>query len=292
MTSIDIVGPSVETIHAGNMAQVAPDMPAVLPTATSSIPSSAGASTSAVAPQIVALQTSAALRASGAAQETSSSSTEVFRMLGKVVEALASVVQAFMGVMTAFMHRTTGASQGAVTTAGGTTAGATAGAGGSAAAQAGSATGSMFDVTKSDAGMINVRTRDGFLIRAEGKDQAWTITGPDGKTTRIWGDPHVYESDGNKWDFKTRSTFAFGNNKATVEVVPAGNGETLSAQVTIYSGDERVTIDGIDKDKPVITAVSRDGRQHDDALADGITFDRALNSRGESWRSNLTNKIM
>lgn len=151
---------------------------------------------------------------------------------------------------------------------------------------------SAFDVIRNDIGQIAVRTLDGFLVRAEGKDEAWTITGPDGKTTRIWGDPHVKESDGNKWDFLNRSTFQFGNNKATVEVVPAGNGTTLTSRITIYSGSERVTIDGIDKNKPNVVAVSSDGKQHDDSLADGITYKRSATGTGEAWTSNLTGKVM
>jgi hypothetical protein len=150
----------------------------------------------------------------------------------------------------------------------------------------------LFDVTKNDVGMIAVRTFDGYMVRAEGKEQAWTITGPDGKTTRIWGDPHVNESDGNKWDFLTRSTFRFGNNKVTAEVSPAGNGTTFTSRITIYSGDERVTIGGIDKNKPEIVSVSKDGKQHDDGLADGISFTRDLDTKGESWTSNLTNRVM
>jgi hypothetical protein len=130
------------------------------------------------------------------------------------------------------------------------------------------------------------------MIRAEGKDEAWTITGPDGKTTRIWGDPHVKESDGKRWDFLNRSTFQFGKNKATVEVVPAGNGTTLSSRITIYSGSDRVTIDGIDKNRPNVVAVSSDGRQHDDGLADGITYKRSVTNAGEAWTSNLTGKVM
>jgi hypothetical protein len=151
---------------------------------------------------------------------------------------------------------------------------------------------SALDVTRSDAGMIAVRTLDGFVVRAEGRDQAWSITGPDGKTTRIWGDPHVTESDGDKWDFLNRATFMFGKNKATVEVVPAGNGQTLSARLTIYSDYERVTIDGIDKDKPSITAASTDGLQHDASLADGEIYKRALTANGEAWISKATGKIV
>lgn len=155
-----------------------------------------------------------------------------------------------------------------------------------------SATRSLFDVTRNDLGQIAVRTLDGFLVRAEGRDEAWSITGPDGRTTRVWGDPHVVESDGKKWDFLNRSTFQFGSNKATVEVVPLKNGASVTSRITLYSGDERVTIDGIDKNRPLISAVSADGHEHDDGLADGVTYRRAVAARGESWRSNLTGKVM
>jgi hypothetical protein len=148
------------------------------------------------------------------------------------------------------------------------------------------------EVTKSDAGMIAVRTLDGFTVRAEGRDQAWSITGPDGRATRIWGDPHVTESDGDKWDFINRATFMFGRNKATVEVVPAGNGQTLSARVTVYSDHERVTIDGIDKDQPSIISASTDGLQHDAALADGEIYKRAVTTNGEAWVSKATGKVV
>jgi hypothetical protein len=120
---------------------------------------------------------------------------------------------------------------------------------------------------------------------------AWTITGPDGKTTRIWGDPHVYESDGDKWDFLTQSSFTFGKNKVTVEVAPYGNGQTVTAKITIYSGEERVTIGGIDTNQPRILASADDALQHDMGLADGITFNRGTDAKGETWTSNQTNKV-
>jgi hypothetical protein len=151
---------------------------------------------------------------------------------------------------------------------------------------------SALDVNTSDSGIISVRTLDGYTIRAEGKDQAWSITGPDGKSTRIWGDPHVSESDGDKWDFMNRSTFMFGLNKATIEVVPAANGQTYSARLTIYGDRERVTIDGIDKDKPQVTAASDDGIQHDAALADGEIYTRVITNTGESWVSEMTGKVV
>jgi hypothetical protein len=150
---------------------------------------------------------------------------------------------------------------------------------------------SFFQVIQNDKGMVTVRSLDGYIVRAEGKEEAWSITGPDGKTTRIWGDPHVTESDGNRWDFKERGTFVFGNNKATIEVVPDKKGETLSSRLTLYSGDQRVTISGIDGNKPVITAVSQDGKQHDDALADGVVYQRKINQTGEAWTTKVGTKV-
>ena len=138
--------------------------------------------------------------------------------------------------------------------------------------------------------MITLRTVDGFTLRAEGKEEAWSITGPDGNTTRIWGDPHVTESDGGRWDFTKRSTFVFGNNKATIEVTPK-NDKTMSARLTVYSGNERVTISGLDTNKPVVTAVSQDGKQHDDSLADGVVYQRKSNKTGESWTTKVGSKV-
>lgn len=150
---------------------------------------------------------------------------------------------------------------------------------------------SLFQVIQNDKGMVTVRSLDGYIVRAEGRDEAWSITGPDGKTTRIWGDPHVTESDGNRWDFKDRGTFVFGNNKATIEVVPDKKGEALSSRLTLYSGDQRVTISGIDGNKPIITAVSQDGKQHDDALADGVVYQRKINQTGEAWTTRVGTKV-
>jgi hypothetical protein len=143
---------------------------------------------------------------------------------------------------------------------------------------------------KDETGAVSVLTDDGFTIRADVKDQAWTISGPDGFATRIWGDPHVSESDGDTWDFLKQSTFIFGKNKVTVEVVPAQNGMTYSSRISVYSGDDRVTISGIETNKPTIDAVARDGEQHDAQLSDGDIFTRGNNTRGESWSKNVDGK--
>ena len=139
------------------------------------------------------------------------------------------------------------------------------------------------EAVQDDRGVVTVRTSDGYVVRAEGREAAWTIAAPDGKTTRIFGDPHVLENDGDRWDFKQRGTFAFGANKVTVETVPIANGTTVSSRITLYSNGERVTIGGIDKNKPTILALAGDGRQHDDALSDGDIYSRDTTKTGESW---------
>jgi hypothetical protein len=144
--------------------------------------------------------------------------------------------------------------------------------------------------TRDDRGAVTVRTIDGYAIKAEGREQAWSIIGPDGHSTRIWGDPHVKESDGDRWDFKERSSFVFGDNKVTVETVPARNGRTYSARITIYNGAERITLGGIDKNAPTILAMSSDGVQHDDSLSDGVVFTRSGTKSGESWSATIGGK--
>jgi hypothetical protein len=211
--------------------------------------------------------------------------------MSKVVDALVGVVTALVSLVTNVMNNFRGTIPQAATPAPSS---------GSTGATSGTSTTtspvnqprSALEVTRSDAGMLAVRTLDGFTVRAEGRDEAWSITGPDGKTTRIWGDPHVTESDGDKWDFINRATFMFGKNKATVEVVPAGNGMTLSARLTIYSDYERVTIDGIDKNRPTIISATTDGLQHDAALADGEIYKRVVTTNGEAWVSKATGKVV
>lgn len=143
---------------------------------------------------------------------------------------------------------------------------------------------------RDDSGAVTVRTPDGYIVKAEGKQHAWSITDPDGKATRIFGDPHVKESDGDAWDFKARGTFFFGKNKVTVETLPASNGTTVSRQITVYSGKERVTVGGLDKNEPTILALAEDGKQHDDSLNDGTIYRRGGTSKGENWSTEVKGK--
>lgn len=134
-------------------------------------------------------------------------------------------------------------------------------------------------------GNMWVKTADGYLIRFAGKDQKWTITTPIGETTTIWGDPHVIESDGDKFDFDKTSSFVFGENKVTVETVKHGNALSFSSQVTIYNGDQRFTVSGIDKDQPKFEALKFGGKAHDEKLEDGDHYTLSREPNGEvEWK--------
>lgn len=106
-----------------------------------------------------------------------------------------------------------------------------------------------------------VTTAGGYKIEMLGQHE-WKITGPDGKSTRIWGDPHVDENDGGKWDFKRNSTFVLGDGtRINVTTVPYGNDATVTGSLEIISGNDRVLVSDIDRGKGKIGTVTQDGYQ-------------------------------
>lgn len=140
------------------------------------------------------------------------------------------------------------------------------------------------DADINEEGNVVVSTADGYQLRFEGKNMEWHIIHPDGQKTVIWGDPHVVESDGGKWDFYNQSSFVFGENKATVKVAPWGNsGATVTKEVTIYAGNERFTITDLDINKPRFVAWDERGESHDKLTKDGDVF-KLLKGNGEEWQ--------
>ena len=134
---------------------------------------------------------------------------------------------------------------------------------------------------------INISVKGGYNIKFLGKDQALTLTTPQGTTTKIWGDPHVIESDGDKWDFKNQSTFGFGDAKITIETTPYGKDKTktLMKSVTVFCDNERVSVTNIDKDMPTYGGWGIDGKSLDTNIADGDSFSMSLsdNNKKEVW---------
>lgn len=118
-----------------------------------------------------------------------------------------------------------------------------------------------------------ITTPGGYTIEAT-KQHEWIITGPDGKTTRIWGDPHVAEGDGGTWDFKRDSTFVLGDGtRINVKTAPWNGGSmTVTSGLEIISGNDRVNITGIDQGKGVVGDITQDGFAHSNCFAGNDVF--------------------
>lgn len=127
-----------------------------------------------------------------------------------------------------------------------------------------------------------ITTPGGYTIEAT-KQHEWIITSPDGKTTRIWGDPHVAEGDGGKWDFKRDSTFVLGDGtRINVKTAPWGDGKmTVTSELEIISGNDRVGITGIDKGKGVVGPITQDGFAHANCFGNNDVF--VMGREGDDW---------
>ncbi len=109
-----------------------------------------------------------------------------------------------------------------------------------------------------------IRTAGGYTIVPEGKDAAWKIYGPqqgpqDKALSRVWGDPHVDEADGQRWDFSKSSTFRLPDG-TTIDVgTTAEQGRTLSSTLNITNGSDHIQVSGVNSGKPEVGALQSDG---------------------------------
>lgn len=127
-----------------------------------------------------------------------------------------------------------------------------------------------------------VTTPGGFKIEAT-KQHTWKITGPDGKSTEIWGDPHVKEGDGGKWDFKRDSTFVLADGtKINVSTTPWKDGKmTVTKGLEIISGNDRVQVTDIDKGKGKVGDVTKDGYAHANSFGNKDVF--VMGNEADDW---------
>ncbi|MFY0574343.1 DUF1521 domain-containing protein [Cystobacter fuscus] len=126
-----------------------------------------------------------------------------------------------------------------------------------------------------------ITTPGGYKIEATSKHE-WKITGPDGKSTRVWGDPHVDEGDGGKWDFKRDSTFVLGDGtRINVSTVPADNNMTVTGGLEIISGNDRVKVTDIDKGKGKVGNVTQDGYAHANSFGGKDVF--VMGKETDDW---------
>lgn len=114
---------------------------------------------------------------------------------------------------------------------------------------------------KNDDGSIT--TAGGFKIDATGKSSEWKIYGPDGEQlTRVWGDPHVDEADGTKWDFTKDSDFVLPDGtRIAVDTnydPSKGNGQSVTTGLQITNGSDRASVTGVNTGCPK-TEMRQDG---------------------------------
>ncbi len=136
-------------------------------------------------------------------------------------------------------------------------------------------------------------TPGGYKIRALGKQNAWEIITPEGKRTKIWGDPHVNESDGGRWDFKKDMSFILPDGtKITVNTTKPKdpNAPTVTASITIMNGNQRATISGIEKNQPTTDGIKNDRWLVDARMPDGDYA--VLGGDGDDWFLNGKSEIV
>jgi hypothetical protein len=120
----------------------------------------------------------------------------------------------------------------------------------------------------------SVRTAGGYTIVPEGKDAAFKVYGPDQSPsdeamTRIWGDPHVSEKDGTKWDFTKDSNFRLPDGTVISVDTTSQTGQSVSQKLDIVNGDDHVAIDGINTNKPTVGDIQSGGQTWLDKNAKG-----------------------
>ena len=108
------------------------------------------------------------------------------------------------------------------------------------------------------------RTAGGYTVVFDGNKQSMKIFGPDQKPgdtplVNVWGDPHVYEADGTKWDFTKDSDMVLPDGTLIAMDTTSETGRSYLDNVTIVNGNDRIDISGIRSGKPTAGTFSTDG---------------------------------
>ena len=140
-------------------------------------------------------------------------------------------------------------------------------------------------------GEATIQLGDKYTVKANEKDASWTVTNNEtGKTTKVWGDPHVDKDGDGKtdFDFKKDTTFQLDDGtKITVGTVPGGeNGTTFSSKLTITNGDNAIQVTGLgdthDGANNLEVKQSNAGRTLDDLEHDGAL---TIYEDGGAWQT-------
>ncbi|MCK6552084.1 DUF1521 domain-containing protein [Myxococcota bacterium] len=143
-----------------------------------------------------------------------------------------------------------------------------------------------------------VTTAGGYRVVPEGNTN-WNIYAPGQKPgetphTRVWGDPHVNEKDGTRWDFtgttgadgKTGNDFLLPDGTRIFAQTSSNKGHSVTTGLEIVNGADHVSISNM-QGKPNIGAITQDGyewrAQHVAGAGDRATFHLAGDNENVHW---------
>ena len=99
--------------------------------------------------------------------------------------------------------------------------------------------------------------------------------------TRVWGDPHVEEGDGQKWDWKDK-TMSFNLPDGTKVTMNAESANGTVQSVDVYNGNDHVSGSGGQWQGDM----KSDGMRADAQQADGTSVFAGRNGDVSNWYSN------
>jgi len=107
----------------------------------------------------------------------------------------------------------------------------------------------------------SIRTAGGYTVVPGRQDVK--IFGPgkkstDGPDTHIWGDPHVNEKDGTRWDFTRNSNFRLPDGTLIDVRTTAQTGASVTKGITVVNGADRVDVTNM-VHQPEVSDIRQDG---------------------------------
>lgn len=110
-----------------------------------------------------------------------------------------------------------------------------------------------------------VTTAGGYRVVPEGRTN-WEIYAPGQKFsekahTRIWGDPHVTEKDGTRWDFTKSSDFVLPDGTRIHAKTSSDTGQSVTVGLEIVNGMDRVSVSALNGGNPEVSDIKHDGYQ-------------------------------
>jgi len=140
-------------------------------------------------------------------------------------------------------------------------------------------------LSKKDDGSINYKTTGGWTVNV--KDGTITMTSPDGKdSTKIWGDPHVAEADGSKWDWSSKTgTFLLPDGTKVTMNADSPTGVVKSTSIYDKAQEVKINNEKMTFTSSVDRKKTREDEQKED---DGKAY--STKNQGNDWTETAASK--